>query len=96
MVRDGDMVRARGGRMMRVANVFRDLARCIYVDEHGRIHQRFCYLDELEPFWLASGPRSLWPEISELPELAPVYVVPKSGHKASSRKPRPSKRARPS
>jgi hypothetical protein len=69
MIRTGEMVRRGGGPVMRVADIFNDMARCILVDGHGRIGQRFHYVGDLTPLWLTLQPKSLWPDPGQLDAL---------------------------
>lgn len=66
MITSGQMVRRGSGPAMRVMDVFHDMVRCIMVDGHGRIHQRFYYDHELTPLWLTLQPKSLWPDPGQL------------------------------
>lgn len=102
MMNVGAMVRARNtGPMMRITDRFRDMARCVFVDSHGRMHQRFEYVYDLSPFWLALTPRSLWPEAGDLDQvelereqaaIAAERAVAKKTAKKAARKPRISRR----
>jgi uncharacterized protein YodC (DUF2158 family) len=66
-MRAGEMVRHNGGGpAMRVMDVFNAMVRCILIDSHGRIRQRFHYDHELTPLWLSLQPRSLWPDPGQL------------------------------
>lgn len=66
-MKPGAMVRAfNSGPMMRATHIFEDMARCVFIDGHGQLHQRFHYLSELSPFSLALAPRSLWPDSRNL------------------------------
>ena len=69
-MRAGQMVRhLGGGPAMRVLDVFHDMVRCVIVDGHGRIRQRFHYSHDLQPLWLSLQPRSLWPDPGQLDAL---------------------------
>jgi uncharacterized protein YodC (DUF2158 family) len=70
MMRAGQMVRHQGGGpAMRVLDVFHDMVRCVIVDGHGCIRQRFHYQRDLTPLWLSLQPRTLWPDPGQLDML---------------------------
>lgn len=66
MIAAGNMVRHGGGPVMKVADVFNGMVRCIMFDGRGQIRQRFFYEDQLTPLWLTLQPRSLWPDPGQL------------------------------
>jgi uncharacterized protein YodC (DUF2158 family) len=66
MIAAGNMVRHGGGPVMKVADVFNGMVRCIMFDGRGQIRQRFYYEDQLTPLWLSLQPRSLWPDPGQL------------------------------
>jgi uncharacterized protein YodC (DUF2158 family) len=68
MLRAGEMVRAGGGRLMKILDINNDVAECAWFDNRGTIHARDFDVDVLDPFWLATGPRSMWPEINDMPD----------------------------
>lgn len=68
MLRTGDMARAGGGRLMKICDITNDVAVCLWFDGRGAIHEREYQIWTLRPFWLATGPRTLWPEVNDLPE----------------------------
>lgn len=68
MLSAGDMARLGSGRLVKICSVSDCVAECIWFDHRGNIHTRDYDLSALRPFWLASSPRSLWPEINEMPD----------------------------
>lgn len=65
MARDGQMVRG-AGRLMQVVLTFQDYARCRWIDGRGRLCERWFYSNQLMPLYLASGPRTVWPDPGQL------------------------------
>jgi uncharacterized protein YodC (DUF2158 family) len=64
------MVRG-AGPPMKVAHIGTDgMAECIFVDSNGDIRHRFHHVDNLTPMWLSLQPRSAWPEITQLDQIA--------------------------
>jgi uncharacterized protein YodC (DUF2158 family) len=70
MLRTGDMARAGGGRLMKICDISND-AECAWFDSRGTVHVRAYDVEILTPFWLATGPRTLWPEINDIPDQPP-------------------------
>ena len=68
MLREGDMARAGSGRLMKISTITNDVAECVWFDNRGTIHARDFEVDALKPFWLSATPRSLWPEINDMPD----------------------------
>jgi uncharacterized protein YodC (DUF2158 family) len=85
------MVRAGGGRLMMVSSVSDGLAECIWFDSRGTIHFRDFDVDALDPFWLATGPRSLWPEVNDMPDEVAAAADAAAAAKRNARKPRDSR-----
>ena len=92
----GHMVRAEGGGpLMKILSKWNGQAHCAWVDQRGNIHYRDFEMDQLLPFWLATGPRTTWPEITDMPDEpnGPKLISVKKG-RGSSKKPRASNRIR--
>jgi uncharacterized protein YodC (DUF2158 family) len=65
------MVRADGGGpLMKIIDTDRGEARCIWFDQRGAVHVRRFDMDRLNPFWLSTGPKSLWPDITQIDLIA--------------------------
>jgi hypothetical protein len=92
MIHEGDMVRRGNGPPIKVVDIFRGMARCLQVDQHGRIKQVFVYLRELDPLWLSTGPRTLWPDAADLFEEQEAQ--PASGSTALRKKNKKSTKPR--
>jgi hypothetical protein len=67
---NGDMVRG-FGRLMKIFDISSDVAHCVWFDSRGQVHKRDFTFGELEPFWMASTAKSLWPETTVVAESAP-------------------------
>jgi uncharacterized protein YodC (DUF2158 family) len=66
-MRYGEMVRIDGsGPLMKIVGERSGEARCVYFDQTGAIHSRYVNFDRLTPFWLSTGPKSLWPDITQI------------------------------
>jgi uncharacterized protein YodC (DUF2158 family) len=94
MLSEGQMVRAGGGRLMKIAVISNDVAECVWFDGRGTIHVREFDVDRLDPFWLSTGPRSLWPEINDMPDAvaAAADEAAAQRRKDKARKPRVSRK----
>jgi uncharacterized protein YodC (DUF2158 family) len=94
MLRAGEMVRAGGGRLMKIADISNYVAECVWFDSRGAIHVREFDVDILDPFWLATGPRSLWPEVNDMPDdvAAAADEAAAQRRKEKARKPRVSRK----
>jgi hypothetical protein len=94
MLGEGQMVRAGGGRLMKIAEINNDVATCVWFDNRATIHIRDFDVDILDPFWLATGPRSLWPEVNDMPDdvAAEADRAAAQRRKDKSRKPRVSRK----
>lgn len=67
----GEMVRADGGGpLMKIISRWNDQAHCVWVDQRGVIHRRDFDVNRLSPFWLTIGPRTTWPEITQIDLIA--------------------------
>jgi hypothetical protein len=66
----GRMVRAGSSPPMKVIEVSDGVARCILVDSEGRIRRRFHHINQLSPLWLSLQPKSCWPEITAVDQIA--------------------------
>lgn len=62
----GQMVRAGGSAPMKVVDISNDIAECVWIDGNGVIRRRFHEIDHLTPFWMSLGPKSLWPDMSQI------------------------------
>ncbi|HAO43993.1 MAG TPA: hypothetical protein DEA80_14420 [Afipia sp.] len=69
MMKAGEMARLGGGRLVKICSITNYTAECIWFDHRGNVHTRDYDIDALRPFWLAAQPRSLWPEINEMPDI---------------------------
>jgi hypothetical protein len=69
MIREGAMVRG-SGPPMKVAFIKDSYAECVFIDSHGVVRTRFVHVASLQPMWQALQPRSLWPEITRLDQIA--------------------------
>lgn len=65
--RPGNMARA-GGRLLKICGIESDVAECVWFDNRGRLHVRDYEIEALSPLEISSRPRSLWPEINEMPD----------------------------
>jgi uncharacterized protein YodC (DUF2158 family) len=94
MLRTSEMVRAGGGRLMKIADISNDVATCVWFDNRGTIHVRDFDLNILDPFWLATGPRSIWPEVNDMPDevAAEADRAAAQRRKDKARKPRASRK----
>jgi hypothetical protein len=91
-LREGDMARAGGGRLMKISSITNDVAECIWFDSRGTIHARDFEVSALKPFWLSTTLRSLWPEIIDLPDdlVAAMDAAADAKRRAKSTKSRMS------
>jgi hypothetical protein len=86
------MVRGGGGRLMKIFDISNDVALCAWINNRGEILTREFDIEHLDPFWL-SGPRSLWPEINDMPdEVAAAADEAAARRKDKARKPRESRK----
>jgi uncharacterized protein YodC (DUF2158 family) len=93
----GEMVRADGGGpMMKIVDKSNGHAECVWFDQRGAIHRRTYEMGELSPFWLSIGPRTAWPEITDLPDDFEMPGKPpaKTKRRTASKKPRTSNKIR--
>ena len=67
MFKAGRMARA-GGRLIKICSIDKDLAQCMWFDNRGRVHSREYDVDALTSFEMSARPRSLWPEINQMPD----------------------------
>lgn len=66
MIHFGQMVRVGGSAPMKVIDISEGVAECIWIDGAGKICRRFHDVDQLTPFWMSLGPKSLWPDITQI------------------------------
>lgn len=66
MFRAGDMARV-GGRLVKICAIESYSAECVWFDHAGRIHSGGFDVGALSPIWVS--PKTLWPEISEMPDF---------------------------
>jgi uncharacterized protein YodC (DUF2158 family) len=92
MLRTGEMVRAGGGRLMKISDINDDVAECVWFDGRGTIHVREYDVDRLDPFWLSTGPKSLWPEVNDIPDEVAAAADAAADARRKARKPRASLR----
>jgi uncharacterized protein YodC (DUF2158 family) len=94
MIRTGEMVRAGGGRLMKISDINNGVAECVWFNGRGEIHVREFDVDVLDPFWLATGPRSMWPEVNDMPDevAAAADAAAAQRRKDKARKPRESRK----
>jgi uncharacterized protein YodC (DUF2158 family) len=92
MLREGDMARAGSGRLMKISTITNDVAECVWFDNRGAVHTRDFDVDSLKPFWLSATPRSLWPEINDMPDqlVAAMDAAADAKRKAKATKARMS------
>jgi uncharacterized protein YodC (DUF2158 family) len=92
----GDMVRADGGGpLMKILEKQNGAAFCVWIDQAGSIHAQYFEFNRLSPFWLFTGPKTTWPEVTDLPgDFEGLNVSAKKGKKqrGSSRRPKASKK----
>lgn len=62
------MAKLGGGRLVKILDISNYTAECIWFDSRGNIHLRDYDVGDLRPFWLSATPRSLWPEVTDLPD----------------------------
>lgn len=63
----GQMVRAGSSAPMKVVRYVGDgTAECVWIDGNGIIRHRLHTIDSLLPMWMSLGPKSLWPDISQI------------------------------
>jgi hypothetical protein len=55
---------------MKVAYIRDGYAECIFIDSHGAVRIRFVHVGQIRPMWQALQPRSLWPEVTQLDQIA--------------------------
>ena len=93
MFTDGGMARA-DGRLVKISSISNDVAECVWFDNRGNIHARDYEVAALNPFWLSAAPRTLWPEINEMPEelVAAADQAAADRRRERSRKPKPSRK----
>lgn len=70
MIHLGQMVRVGGSAAMKVVDMAEGIAECIWIDGAGRIRRRFHDVEQLVPFWMSLGPKSLWPDMSQIDLVA--------------------------
>jgi hypothetical protein len=56
------------GRLIKIGSITDDMAECLWFDSRGNVHSRDFYLGSIVPFWAGTSPRSMWPEVNEIPE----------------------------
>ncbi|WP_340672543.1 hypothetical protein [Bradyrhizobium ottawaense] len=91
MIKAGGMARL-GGRLVKVCSITNYFAECIWFDHAGRIHSASVDVETLEPIWVT--PRTLWPEVNQLPDWVAEQreIKAKEKRRAKHRKPKPSLR----
>ena len=62
----GQMVRVGGSAAMKVINITNGIAECWWIDGSGSVRTRFHDVSQLTPMWMSLGPKSLWPEVTQL------------------------------
>ena len=55
-----------GGPLMKIVDKDRGEARCVWFDNRGAIHHRNFDMDRLSPLHLVVGPKSTWPDITQV------------------------------
>lgn len=85
MLKAGEMARVGSGRLVKICSITNYTAECIWFDHRGDIHTRDFDIDALQPFWLAATPRSLWPEINEMPDTVVAALEAQSNARRSKR-----------
>ena len=92
MLRTGDMARASSGRLMKICDISNDIALCLWFDGRGAIHEREYDIDALRPFWLSVGPRTLWPEVNQIPDepFATTAALARKQRRAAAKRSKPS------
>lgn len=92
MLKAGEMARLGGGRLVKICSITNYTAECIWFDHRGNVHTREYDVSSLRPFWLAAQPKSLWPDINEMPDaiLAALDARTKAQRMARSHKRRES------
>lgn len=67
----GQMVRAGSSAPMKLIRYTGDgAAECIWIDGNGVIRRRYHHVDQLTPLWMSLGPKSLWPDMTQLDLVA--------------------------
>ena len=89
MFRAGEMARV-SGRMVKVCSIDSYSAECIWFDHRGEIHTATVDVGALASIWVT--PKSLWPEINEMPDFIVAEMDAKATQKRREkhRKPRRS------
>jgi hypothetical protein len=87
------MARA-GARLLKICDISNDVAQCVWFDHRGRIHERDYEVEALSPIEVASHPRSLWPEINEMPDdlVAALDETAAKRRREKARRPKPGRR----
>ncbi|MBP1091930.1 hypothetical protein JOE50_002460 [Bradyrhizobium japonicum] len=80
------------GRMVKVCSIDSYNAECIWFDHRGQIHTATVDVGALVSIW--TTPKSMWPEINEIPDLVVAEMEARALQKRRERhrKPRPSLR----
>ena len=67
----GEMVRAGSSAPMKVISyIGYGTVECVWVDGNGVIRRRPHASDSLTPMWMSLGPKSLWPDMSQVDLIA--------------------------
>ena len=86
------MARLGSGRLLKVASLDWPMVECVWFDARGEIHVRDYDVHALEPFWLASSPKSTWPEVRDMPDdmVQAADATAAVRRRERARKPKPS------
>ncbi len=85
MLKAGEMARIGSGRLVKICSITNYTAECIWFDHRGDVHTRDFDIGALRPFWLAATPRSLWPEINDLPDSIVEAMEAQAAERRSKR-----------
>jgi hypothetical protein len=66
----GTMVRSGASEPMKILGFHGEVAECVQVDGNGFIRRRYHPIRQLTPMVNSLQPRSLWPEITRLDQVA--------------------------
>jgi hypothetical protein len=92
MLREGNMARVGGGRLIKICSISHDVAECVWFDGRGQVHARDYEMRQLSPVWVS--PKSLWPEINEMPDAVVAQLDAEAADRLRKkyRKPKLSKK----
>jgi uncharacterized protein YodC (DUF2158 family) len=86
MLKAGEMVRAGGGRLMKIFGINNDVAECGWFDGRGVVHVREYDVDHLDPLWLSMEPKSLWPSPNDMPDEVAAALDEQAARKRQERR----------